>query len=118
MCMTEQSELSYQAMDETADWGVTHLRQPRRDNVIPMPTKPVHELHAHVKPETGNTTGSKARDFVVMWLMGIDWFLATTGALAFVSGVLTIVGGMLALATLLGHTDVLPRVFAAIGVAL
>lgn len=51
MCMTEQSELSYKAMDETAEWGVTHLRQPRRDNVIPMPTKPVHELHAHVTPE-------------------------------------------------------------------
>lgn len=114
MCMTEQSELSYKAMDETAELGVTHLRQPRRDNVIPLPTKPVHELHAHVKPEQQT---SLLRDFLVMW-SGIDWFWTATGVLAFVSGVLTIVCGMLALATLLGHADVLPRVLAVIGVAL
>lgn len=68
MCMTEQSELAYKAMDETAEWGVTHLRQPRRDNVIPMLTKPVHELHAHVKPE--HTTGSVLSDFAAFWSVG------------------------------------------------
>ena len=43
MCMSEQSELAYKAMDETAEWGaanrkVIHLRR-------------VHELEPHVMPE-------------------------------------------------------------------
>jgi len=80
----------------------------------PMPTKPVHELQAHVEADP---EASLLRDFLVMW-SGIDWFWTATGALAFVSGVLTIVCGMLALATLLGHPDVLPRALAVIGVAL
>ncbi len=113
MCLLPENE-QFAAVDETADWGVTHLRQPRRDNVIPMPTKPVHELHAHVKPEQQN---SLLRDFLVMW-SGIDWFWTITAAVALVSGVLTIVAGMLALDALLGHTDVLPHVLAVIGVAL
>ena len=69
MCLLPENE-QFAAVDETAEWGVTHLRQPRRDNVIPMPTKPVHELHAHVQPETGNTTGSKALDFAAFWFVG------------------------------------------------
>lgn len=68
MCILPENE-QFAAVDETADWGVTHLRQPRHDNVIPMPTKPVHELHAHVQPETGNTTGSKALDFAAFWFV-------------------------------------------------
>lgn len=113
MCLLPECE-QFAAMDDMADWGVTHLRQPGRDNVIPMPTKPVHELQAHVEadPEV-----SLLRDFLVMW-SGIDWFWTITGIFAFLGGVLTIVAGMLALATLLGRTDVLPHVLAVIGVAL
>lgn len=113
MCLLPENE-QFAAVDETADWGVTHLRQPRRDNVIPMPTKPVHELQAHVEADP---EASLLRDFLVMW-SGIDWFWTITGIFAFLGGVLTIVAGMLALATLLGHTDVLPHVLAVIGVAL
>lgn len=113
MCLLPENE-QFAAVDETADWGVTHLRQPRRDNVIPMPTKPVHELHAHVQPEQQT---SLLRDFLVMW-SGIDWFWSITTVVGFVAGVVTIVCGMLAIAGLLGHDDVLPRVLAVIGVAL
>ncbi len=41
MCMTEQSELAYQAMDETAEWGAKNIIHLRR----------VHELEPHVMPE-------------------------------------------------------------------
>jgi len=92
MCMTTESELPRK---------VVHLRR-------------VHELEPHVMPEPSN---SLLRDFLVMW-SGVDWFWVTTGFLAFVAGVLTIVCGMLAIAGLLGHDDVLPRLMAVIGVAL
>ena len=65
MCMTEQSELAYQAMDETAEWGATHVHMP---NVIHL--RRVHELEPHVMP--GNTTGSVFKDFTTFWA-GVDW---------------------------------------------
>lgn len=67
MCLLPENE-QFAAVDETAELGVTHLRQPRRDNVIPMPTTPVHELHAHVKPE--HTTGGVLSDFAAFWAVG------------------------------------------------
>lgn len=66
MCLLPENE-QFAAVDETAEWGVTHLRQPRRDNVIPMPTKPMHELHAHVQPEQQT---SLLRDFAAFWFVG------------------------------------------------
>lgn len=73
MCMTPQNE-QYAAVDDTAEWGVKHLRQPR-NNVIPLPTKPVHELQAHVKPVQGARPIHLRIAMAVarVWMLGSDF---------------------------------------------
>ena len=63
MCMTEQSELSYQAMDETAEWGaanrkVIHLRR-------------VHELEPHVMPESQQSMTVREAVICVVCSLGV-----------------------------------------------
>lgn len=118
MCMTEQSELAYKAMDETAEWGATHLR-----NVAPM--RRVHELEPHVMPDQSAKPIHvlmafflwRAKDFVKFW-SNVEWFNVLTGFGIYVSAIVCIVGGMFMLSAACGHADVVEYVFAVIGRAL
>jgi hypothetical protein len=62
MCMTEQSELAYKAMDETAEWGaanrVVFLRR-------------VHELEPHVMPEAPQSMTLREAVICVVCSLGV-----------------------------------------------
>ena len=59
MCMTEQSELAYQAMDETAEWGAKNRK------VVQLARR--HELDEHVKPEPAHSLTVRE---AVLWVGG------------------------------------------------
>ena len=78
-------------------------------NVIHL--RRVHELEPHVRPEP-----ALMRDVRLFWA-GVDWFWFWTAVVGGIAGVLTIVCGMLALASVVDPDD-LEHVLSVIGGAL